>query len=298
MKIGFVGLGLMGRPMVRCLVEAGHEVHVFSASAEAVASLVAQGAVAGNSVAGVAGRVEAFCACRVTPDQSRDLFTGPDGVRAADPVPRLCIDFATIDPMTSREIGRTLEAAGASYIDAPVSGGPHAAASGTLTIIAGGETAAVAAAGPLFDSLARRTFHVGGTGAGVTAKLCNNLITITSHALIAEALVLGTKAGIDAQTLYEVLSQSSAYSRTLERVVPGHFLPRNFEAAASIDTIRKDLQSALDLAAAEGIRLALGETAMTLFADAAARGHAGDDIASVILPMEDAAGVRVGGTGR
>ena len=298
MKIGFVGLGLMGRPMARRLVEAGHEVHVFSASAEAVDALVAQGAVAGESVAGVAGRVEAFCACRVTPDQSRAVFTGPDGVLAAGSVPPMCIDFATIDPMASREIGRALEAVGASYIDAPVSGGPHAAASGTLTIIAGGEKAAVAAAGPLFDCLARQTFHVGGTGAGVTAKLCNNLITITSHALIAEAMVLGAKAGIDADALYEVLSRSSAYSRTLERVVPGHFLPRDFTAAASIETIRKDLQGALDLAAAEGIRLALGETAMTLFADAAARGHAGDDIASVILPMEEAAGVRVGGAGR
>ena len=110
--------------------------------------------------------------------------------------------------------------------------------------------------------------------------------------------MLGAKAGIDAQALYEVLSQSSAFSRTLERVVPGHFLPRNFKAAASIDTIRKDLQGALDLAAAEDFRLALGETAMTLFDAAAARGHAGDDIASVILPMEETAGVRVGGTGR
>ena len=298
MKIGFVGLGLMGRPMAGRLIGEGCEVHVFSASAEAVASLVAQGAVAGESVAGVAGRVEAFCACRVTPDQSRTLFTGPDGVLAADPVPPLCIDFATIDPMTSREIGRALETAGASYIDAPVSGGPQAAASGTLSIIAGGAAEAIARAGPLFDILGKRTFHMGGPGTGVTAKLCNNLITITSHALIAEALVLGAKAGIDANALYEVLSRSSAYSRTLERVVPGHFLPRDFNAAASIDTIRKDLQGALDLAAAEGIRLALGETAMTLFAEAAARGHAGDDIASVILPMEQAAGVRVGGTGR
>lgn len=298
MKIGFVGLGLMGRPMAGRLIEAGHEVHVFSGNTRSVEALVARGAVAGESVAGVAGRVEAFCACRVTPDQSRAVFTGPEGVLAAGPVPPLCIDFATVDPMASREIGRTLEAAGASYIDAPVSGGPHAAASGTLTIIAGGTAAAVTRARPLLDSLGKRTFHMGGPGTGVTAKLCNNLITITSHALIAEAMVLGAKAGIDAHALYEVLSHSSAYSRTLERVVPDHFLPRNFEAAASIETIRKDLQGALDLAAAEGIRLALGETAMTLFAEAAARGHAGDDIASVILPMEEAAGILVGGTGR
>lgn len=297
MRIGFVGLGLMGRPMAGRLVDAGHEVHVFSADAEAVEALAAKGAVAGDSVAAVAGKVEIFCSCRVTPDQSRAVFTGPDGVLSADTVPPLCIDFATIDPMASREIGRALAESGSDYIDAPVSGGPGLAAAGTLSIIAGGAQQAIERAGPIFDSLGKRTFHMGGAGTGVTAKLCNNLITITSHALIAEAMVLGAKAGIDAHALYEVLSQSSAYSRTLERVVPGHFLPRNFSAAASMDTIMKDLQGALDLAAAEGLRLALGETAMTLFAEAAARGHARDDIAAVILPMEEAASVRVGQDG-
>ncbi len=297
MKIGFVGLGLMGQPMAGRLIEAGHEVHVFSANAEAVETMVAKGAVAGGSVADVAGSVEIFCSCRVTPEQSREVFTGPDGVPAATAVPPVCIDFATIDPMTSREIGRTLAPAGADYIDAPVSGGPNAAAAGTLSIIAGGARPAVERAGPVFDSLGKRTFRMGGIGTGVTAKLCNNLITITSHALIAEAMVLGAKAGIDGHALYEVLSQSTAYSRTLERVVPGHFLPRNFEAAASVENIMKDLRGALDLAEAEGLRLALGETAMTLFAEAAARGHAGDDIAAVILPMEAAAGVSVGRAG-
>ena len=294
MKIGFVGLGLMGLPMAGRLIDAGHEVYIFSGNAESVKTMAAKGAVAGASVADIAGRVHIFCSCRVTPDQSRAAFTGPDGVLSATAVPPVCIDFATVDPMTSRKIGWTLAAAGADYIDAPVSGGSHAAAAGTLSIIAGGAKEAVARAGPLFDILGKRTFHMGRTGAGVTAKLCNNLITITSHALIAEAMVLGAKAGIEASALYEVLSQSSAYSRTLERVVPGHFLPRNFAAAASMDTIMKDLQGALDLAAAEGIRLALGETAMTLFNEAAERGHARDDIAAVILPMEDAAGVRVG----
>ncbi len=297
MKIGFVGLGLMGQPMAGRLIEAGHEVHVFSVNAEAVETMVAKGAVAGGSVADVAGSVEIFCSCRVTPEQSREVFTGPDGVLSAASIPSLCIDFATIDPMTSREIGRTLAAAGTDYIDAPVSGGPNAAAAGTLSIIAGGARPAVERAGPVFDSLGKRTFRMGGIGTGVTAKLCNNLITITSHALIAEAMVLGAKAGIDGHALYEVLSQSTAYSRTLERVVPGHFLPRNFEAAASVENIMKDLRGALDLAEAEGIRLALGETAMTLFAEAAARGHAGDDIAAVILPMEAAAGVSVGRAG-
>ena len=294
MKIGFVGLGLMGQPMAGRLIEAGHEVHVFSGKAEAVEAAVAKGAVAGGSVAGVAGRVEIFCSCRVTPDQSREVFTGPDGVRAATSVPPVCIDFATVDPMTSREIGETLAEAGSDFVDAPVSGGPHAAAAGALIIIAGGARPAVERAAPIFDCLGKQTFHMGRIGTGVTAKLCNNLITITSHALIAEAMVLGAKAGIDGHTLYEVLSQSTACSRTLERVVPNHFLPRDFAAAASMDTIAKDLQGALDLAAAEGIRLALGETAMTLFAEAAARGHARDDIAAVILPMEEAAGVRVG----
>ncbi len=294
MKIGFVGLGLMGRPMAHRLIDAGHELHVFSSNADSLASLTKRGATLAGSLAEVAERVDAFCSCRVTPAQSRQVFLGSDGVMSAKNPAPICIDFATIDPAISRRIGSALLAAGVDYLDAPVSGGPGAAADGTLSVIVGGETAAVDRARPLFEAFGKRTFHMGGIGAGVTAKLCNNIISITTHALVAEAMVLGVKSGVDARALYEVLRNSSAYSRSLERVVPNHFLRRDFRPGATIETVMKDLEGAMVLARAQGVRLQLPSIALQCLADAAESGHAQDDIASVILPMEENAGVTVG----
>jgi len=295
MKVGFVGLGLMGRPMVERLLGSGHELQVYSSNADTLQEMRLLGARPCDSVAEAANGTDVFCSCRVTPAQSRAVFTGPEGVLAAACKPPICIDFATIDPMTSREIGQVLADQGIDLLDAPVSGGPDGARAGTLSIIVGGEASAVVAVGELFVTLGKRSFHMGGIGTGVITKLCNNMISITTHALVAEAMVLGARGGIDGEALYEVLRNSSAYSRTLERVVPGFFLQRHFEAAASIHTIIKDLQAAIDLSTDTGVELRLPQAAMRWFADAAADGHGDDDIASVILPMETASGVRVGG---
>jgi 3-hydroxyisobutyrate dehydrogenase-like beta-hydroxyacid dehydrogenase len=149
---------------------------------------------------------------------------------------------------------------------------------------------------PALRATCKEVRHMGPVGAGVTTKLCNNLISITTHALLAEAMVLGAKAGIDGQRLYETLRASSARSNTLERVVPKHFLPRNFEAAASIATIMKDLGCAIDLGRAMGVDLTLAEAAMRRYEQARDAGHVARDIAAVILPIEEKAGVKVGGS--
>lgn len=296
MKIGFVGLGLMGLPMAHRLIDAGHRLTICSGNRDAVAALVEKGAVEAADIAEAADGVEAFCACRVTPEHSRQVFLSDTGILAASAPPSLCIDFATIEPLVSRDIGAALADRGIAYLDAPVSGGPNAARDGTLSVIVGGETRAVDKAKPVFDAFGKRTFHMGGPGTGVTAKLCNNMISITTHALVAEAMVLGAKAGIDADALYEVMRNSSANSQTLNRVVPNHILPRDFRAAATLEMIMKDLDAALALARAEGVRLLLPSVAMQCFVDAAGRGHLQDDIASVILPMEEIAGVTVKGS--
>lgn len=294
MRIGFVGLGLMGLPMVRRLMAAGHELAVFSASRDAVAALVAEGAVAAASLTELAQGVEVFCSCRVTPEQSRAVFLGPGGVAEAGRPGLLAIDFATVDPDTATSIGKGLAATGIGFLDAPISGGPDGAAAGTLSVICGGAPDDVARAQPLFDAFCKRVFHMGPVGTGVTAKLCNNMISITTHALLAEAMVLGVKAGIEPRALYEVLRNSSAGSRTLERVVPAHFLTRDFRPAATVSLIMKDLECAIAVAAAKGVPLHLPPVALARYAEAVAQGHAEDDIAAVILPLERAAGVKVG----
>ena len=291
-RVGFVGLGYMGRPMARKILEAGHALHVFSATAEAVADLVALGAVAAPSVDALAAEVNILCNCRVTPAQSREVFLGSALTRGRSGL--VCVDFSTIDPMTSREIAAALEPAGIAYLDAPVSGGPVGAEARTLSVIVGGPEAAFEAARPVFDAVGSKVFHMGPVGAGVATKLCNNMITGTLHVLLAEAMVLGTKAGIEPRRLYDVLRQSSARGNTLDRVVPNHFLPRNFEALSALTTMIKDLECIGDTAKALGVRLLLPTVAQQCYVEAAGLGHGDKDLSAVILPMEAIAGVKVG----
>ena len=294
MRIGFVGLGLMGLPMARHLVRAGHQLFIASGSRAPLEELAALGATVCRSPREIAPQVEVFLSCRVTPLHSRETFLGADGVLASGVGGLLCVDLATTEQETAIDIAAALAAQGIGFLDAPISGGPPAAEARTLTIIVGGAPEDVERAKPLFDLLGKKTLHMGAVGCGVATKLCNNMITITTHAVLAEAMVLGVKAGIDANRLYEALHSSSAYSRSLERVVPNHFLKRNFNAASNVKTVMKDLDCALMTARRLGVRLLLPAVALQCYVDAAGRGHADDDIASVILPMEEIAGVQVG----
>ena len=294
MRIGFVGLGLMGMPMARHFIAAGHQLFVASGNTRSVQELTALSATVCASPREIAPHVEIFFSCRVTPEHSRETFLGDDGVIASATRGLLCVDLATLDPATSIDIASRLAQGGIGYLDAPISGGPDGAERQTLSIIVGGAPEHVERAMPLFNLLGKKMFHMGPVGCGVATKLCNNMITITTHALLAEAMVFGVKAGIDANRLYEVLRASSAYSRSLERVVPNHFLNRNFTAASNVTTVMKDLDCALVTARRLGVRLLLPAVALQCYVDAAGRGHADDDIAAVILPMEDIAGVHVG----
>jgi 3-hydroxyisobutyrate dehydrogenase-like beta-hydroxyacid dehydrogenase len=294
MRIGYIGLGRMGRPMALNLIKAGHEVIVHSRSPGPVETLVQAGAIAAASPAEVAERVDFVGACLLTPEQSLAIFLGPRGVVQAKRPGLICIDFATIDPMTSRRIGTGLAEHGMGFLDAPISGGPKGAAAGTLSIIVGGSDADFARARPVLEQLGRKIFHMGPVGAGVSTKLCNNLITITQHVLIAEAMVLGVKAGIEPRRLYEVLYASSARSNTMERVIPEHILPRNYQPQSTIESSIKDLECVTATAKALGVRMLLPTVAQQCLIEASGRGHAQDDLASVILPMEEIAQVQVG----
>jgi len=295
MRIGFIGLGHMGVPMVRTLIRAGHSLVLLPGrDAAATAALAQEGATTAPTPRAVAAEVDVLCACRATPEQSVEVFLGAEGAIASGRGDLLCIDLATIDPMTSRRIAAALGQAGIAFLDAPVSGGPAGAAAGTLSIMVGGEPAAFARAEPVLAALGRSVFHMGPAGAGLSAKLCNNLITGTLHVLVAEAMVLGVKAGIEPRRLYEVLHASSARSTTLDRVVPNHFLPRSFEPGSPLVNIIKDLECATATAKALGVRLLLPTVAQQCFVEAAGRGHGAEDLAAVILPMEEIAGVQVG----
>lgn len=294
MRIGFVGLGRMGLPMARNLLKAGHQLSIHSRDAKAAQALAAEGAAVAGSVLDLARAVEVLCSCRVTPAQSQDVFTGEAGAVASGNPALLCIDFATIDPMTARAIGARLAERGIGFLDAPVSGGPSGAAAASLSIMVGGSDADFARGKPVLDALGKSVIHLGPVGNGLAAKLCNNLITGTLHVLLAEAMVLGTKLGLEPRRLYDVLRASSARSNTLERVLPNHFLPRNFEAASALSMIIKDLECVTATAKQAGVRMLLPTLAQQCFIEAEGLGHGAKDLSAVILPMEEIAGVKVG----
>jgi 3-hydroxyisobutyrate dehydrogenase-like beta-hydroxyacid dehydrogenase len=284
----------MGLPIARHLAAAGHPLFIASGSRAPLEELRAMGATVCESPREIAPQVEIFFSCRVTPEHSRETFLGAQGVLASGVRGILCVDLATTDPETATDLAARLAERGIGFIDAPISGGPDGARAKTLSVIVGGAPENVERAAPLLGLFGKKTFHMGPVGAGVATKLCNNMISITTHALVAEAMVLGVAAGIDAGQLYEVLRASSAYSKTLERVVPNHFLNRNFEPGGTIAQIMKDLDCALTTARRLGVRTLLPAVALQCFAEAADRGLGQKDIAAVILPMEEIAGVEVG----
>lgn len=293
MKIGYIGLGRMGLPMAERLIAAGHSLTVYNRSQGAVQKLVAKGAQAGASPRDVAQQVEVLFTCLLTPAQCEQIFLGDDGAIYGARAGQVFIDMATIDPMTTRRIAAALAAKGVELIDAPISGGPKGAADGTLSIMAGGDMAAFDKVRPLFETLGRKIFHMGPAGCGVSAKICNQILTGTTHALVAEAMVLGTKLGLDPQRLFEVLKVSSGQSNSLERAVPNYILPRNFEAAYSVEGIIKDLESAIQAAKSCGVRLLLPTIAQQMYQEARGLGHGDKDVSAVVLPMEAIAGVEV-----
>lgn len=293
MKIGYIGLGRMGLPMVERLMAAGHALTVFNRSQAAVQRVVAKGAIAANSPQDVARQVDVLFTCLLTPAQCEQIFLGEKGAVHGARRGQVFVDMATIDPMTTRRIAAALAEKGVMLVDAPISGGPKGAAEGTLSIMAGGETAAFEQVRPLFEVLGKKIFHMGPAGCGVSAKVCNQILTGTTHVLVAEAMVLGTKLGLDPQRLFEVLKVSSGQSNSLERAVPNFILPRKFDAAYSVEGIIKDLESAILAAKANGVRLLLPTIAQQMYQEARGLGHGDKDVASVVLPMEAIAGVEV-----
>jgi 3-hydroxyisobutyrate dehydrogenase-like beta-hydroxyacid dehydrogenase len=291
MRIGFLGLGKMGLPMARNILKAGFGLAVCSTQEDAVAELVALGATRAPSPLALAQSCAIVGSCRISPAQSREVFLGANGVIRSGKPGLVAIDFATIDPMTSRAIAAELAGAGIGYLDAPVSGGPSGAAAASLSIIVGGRDEHVEKARPLLEKLGKRIFHMGASGTGVTAKLCNNVITGTLHVLISEAMVLGSKSGIEPARLYEVLSNSTARSTTLERIGPNHILPRNFEPGSALDMIIKDLDCAIDAAGAIDMSLRLPALARQCFAEASARGFGAADLSAVFLSLAQDAGL-------
>ena len=261
LKIGFVGIGIMGAAMVRRLRDRGYAVTVWNRDAAKLAAVTACGAVAAATPRAVASGSDIVLMCLLNTDAVTACVFGPDGVAGGLTPGRLLVDHSTIDPAASRDMAAQLAQQGGRWIDAPVSGGPDAARQGTLTIMAGGAARDVDAARPVMADLARNFTHMGPAGAGQVTKMINQAIVGTGFVMMAEALALAERAGIDAARLPACLAGGLADSVLLQRIYP-QMQARAFEPPKShARVLLKDLNAVLGQAQDLRLTLPLAETA-------------------------------------
>ena len=291
-KVGVIGLGKMGKPITRNLLKAGFAVTVHNRSAASTAEMVAAGAVDGGTPRGVAEASDVIITSLPDPAAVRAVYLEPDGLVDSVRPGQVVIDTSTIDPGLSRELAERIAARDAMFLDAPVSGGVAGAEAGTLTIMIGGTEDAFEKATPVLSAIGQKLHLVGPSGSGTVIKLANQLLVGINMAAVAEAMVLGVKAGADPVKMLDVLSTSFGGSRMLDRGVP-LIVDRNFGGGTPVDLIRKDLGLISSLAAELGVPLTVGTEARAVFDRAHDANHGADDMTAVVLPMESVAEVEV-----
>ena len=253
-QIGFIGLGLMGRPMVVNLQRAGAQLHLYNRSQQVLNELAATSMRAHSSPRQVAAASEIVIAMLPDTNTVESVLLGDDSILAGIKPGQLVIDMGTTAVTATRRIATRFAAAGVDYVDAPVSGGEVGAKAGTLAIMAGGSVAAIERARPIFAVLGERFTHVGDSGAGQIAKAANQVIVGLNIGAVAEALTLAQRAGADAAKVRDALRGGFADSRILE-LHGQRMLDANFTPGGKCTTQRKDLDQALQLAAESELEL-------------------------------------------
>src|SRR5215475_4654624 len=291
-KIGFIGLGIMGKPMARNLLKAGFPVVVHNRSRDKVNELVKDGASPATSPKEVAAAVDIIITMLPNSPDVELVALGPSGIKEGAKAGQLFIDMSTINPIVSQKIAKELLTTGVAMVDAPVSGGEKGAIEATLSIMAGGEAQDFERALPIFNALGKTITHMGPLGAGGFTKLANQIIVAINLTAIGEALVFGTKAGVDPQKMIRALSGGLAGSKCLdqksEKILTGDFAP-----GFKIDLHAKDLNLISDAARSVGVPIPTAAVVEQFFAALRAKGRGGLDHSGVITLFEDLAGIQV-----
>lgn len=287
-RIAFIGLGNMGGPMAANLVEAGHDVRAFDLSAAARSAAVQAGAKAAASAVDAVADAEVVISMLPASRHVEGLYLGEDGLLARVPGGALLIDCSTIAPISARKVAEAAASRGLAMIDAPVSGGTAGAQAGTLTFIVGGEAEALARARPVLQAMGRNIFHMGASGAGQVAKLCNNMALGVIMAATGESIALGAAHGLDPKALSQMMAVSTGRSWATEVCNPWPGVLENAPASRGYsggfgnDLMLKDLGLAVEAAMASGASIPLGELARNLYAMNSVAGNGGLDFSSVI----------------
>ena len=285
-NIGYVGVGLMGLPMAKRLLSLGYKVRAYDIAPQAIAAVRAAGAAAASSPADAAKDADLVLLNLPTPEAVEEVAFGKNGIASVLRQPQLLIDFSTNKVYQTKGFAQRLrEMTGAGWIDAPVSGGPPASGSGTLTVMAGGEAAEIERARPLFADVAGRFTHMGPAGAGMATKMLNQLIVGSGHAVMAEAVVLAEAAGIDPARLPECLAGGLADSLLLQRLYP-RMVKRDFAPQGYVRQLLKDLEMVNEFAGALKAPTPMMSEALTLYRMLAHLGHTELDTAAVLKLYE------------
>ncbi|MEX3789835.1 MULTISPECIES: 2-hydroxy-3-oxopropionate reductase [Paraburkholderia] len=291
-KAGFIGLGIMGKPMAANLLKNGVSLAAFTRSG-VPAELTQAGAVACDNPAAVAANADViFVMVPDTPDVERVLF-GENGLASALRAGQTVVDMSSISPMATREFAARVRETGADYLDAPVSGGEVGAKAGSLTIMVGGEQATFDSVKPMFDMMGKNVTLIGAVGAGQVCKVANQVIVAATIEAVGEALLLASKAGVDPARVREALMGGFASSRILE-VHGERMTRRTFDPGFRIELHQKDLNLALSTAQALGVSLPNTATCQALFNACVAHGGKAWDHSAMVRALEVLANHEIG----
>jgi 2-hydroxy-3-oxopropionate reductase len=291
-KLGFIGLGIMGKPMAKNLLKAGFNLVVFSRSNGPVEELVKEKALSANSPGEVAEHSEVIITMLPDSPEVEEIILGKDGVIRGTKPGSVVIDMSSINPLVTQEIAKALKEKEVEMLDAPVSGGEIGAIQGTLAIMVGGEEKVFNDCMEIFKAVGKNIVHVGGIGAGGYVKLVNQIIVALNIATVGEAFSLGVKAGLDPQVIYQAIRGGLAGSSVLETKAPMIF-GRNFKPGFKIRLHQKDLKNALSTAKDLGVPLPLTSLVQQILISLMTDGRGDEDHSALATFFEKMAKVEI-----
>jgi len=292
-KVGFVGLGIMGRPMARNLLAAGYELVVHNRSRGKAEGLAEEGASVADNPKEVAESCETVITMLSDSPQVEEVLAGENGVFEGVWEGALLVDMSTISPVVAKELAAEARERGASMLDAPVSGGEPGAEAGTLSIMVGGSVENFDRAQPLFEVMGTTVVHVGDSGTGQVVKACNQIVVALTIEAVSEALVLGSKAGVDPAKVIEVLSGGMAGNKVME-VRGEKFLKHEFDPGFKLELHRKDLGIALAAGREYGVPLPVTGIVDQVLEALVAKGLGAKDHSAILTFIEDLAQHKIG----
>lgn len=293
MTVGFVGVGRMGSRMARRVLAAGFEVQAFDRSSDVMRETVAAGVQPAATAAALATTSDVVITVLPDAEAVEAAIEGADGIAAGIRSGAVVVEMSTISPILTRRLARTIEARGADYLDCPVSGGIANAEKGTLTLLVGGKSETLERCRPVLSPMAATIFHLGDVGAGLTAKLVNQLLTMTQTVLVAEALAVGARAGMDLRVLYDLVSKSSGNSWCWENRIP-RMLIEPEDIRVTLNICHKDLGLATALGRDLGVPLFVASGAFQVLQMARGMGLGERDVSCLAGLYERMLGVPLG----